>query len=699
VEDEVEEGTSHNVLSVTIATNDHSTEFAHVSAEGAPGHPYTISWAAAQHGWGPLAYDIMMEQATTLGGTLGPGDPSEQALRVWRHYATRRDVEKIRRRLSVLREEEAYDYRKAPKLLHELARMPETVRYIGEWKPYGARQENPTSAPLVLWHGGRPWVGPVEILPGSPKDQQHGPGIYLTTGASTARRYARGGGVVMRVEVEQPLRWLDDARVRLADAKAWAKNEPGLRHRREILADLDRNAARTVGDTILAEVLVNLCVNYEVLSGEHGPSLARWLVAQGIDAYAFKPPLFTTDESNEDWVVIFNPEKILSRRRATPAEVVDQPRLLPRKRSRNPVAKKRAKKKALGPLKLAEELAGYLNIEVDPYDFGWLLTDWNPALEDVQVDELSDEDRAAFTAWLREPRYTRGSVHGSPVDEAMRGDPLGVPSYLYFRDARPLGEGAWCVHFTARAFSTFKQGATIEMLGLSTHYQEKAQVSCERNLDEEIGLFERVYGFAFSVDQLTRAGHIRQARKKYGFSAILFQTDAGVSAYHVSDDEQQVVFPLCSEWNEHEITFENGSSEVWLTRPGEDDLPFKSLEAVTAYLEAEAAAPRRRANPAYRALPLAEVRRWRPVAARQGVSEVARGPGGFLPAYEAAKGQLDRLSPWWRARREAFLKRHLAQVKLHHEPLFTAKGEPTRRHLALIMWAYSPSPTALGGRR
>ena len=100
-------------------------------------------------------------------------------------------------------------------------------------------------------------------------------------------------------------------------------------------------------------------------------------------------------------------------------------------------------------------------------------------------------------------------------------------------------------------------------------------------------------------------------------------------------------------------------------------------------------------NPTHRALPLAEVLRWRQEAARRGVSEVARGPGGFLPAYEAAGGSLGRMSPWWRARREAFLARHLAQVAAHHERLFESDGLPTRRHLALVMWAYSPAPSRL----
>lgn len=90
-----------------------------------------------------------------------------------------------------------------------------------------------------------------------------------------------------------------------------------------------------------------------------------------------------------------------------------------------------------------------------------------------------------------------------------------------------------------------------------------------------------------------------------------------------------------------------------------------------------------------RLLPVALVQRIAPVAARRGVSAVARSPRGFYTAY--VRGNLD---PWWCARRDAFIGRHMAQARKHHEPLWK-NGEPTRRHLALVMWAASPTPTRL----
>jgi hypothetical protein len=100
----------------------------------------------------------------------------------------------------------------------------------------------------------------------------------------------------------------------------------------------------------------------------------------------------------------------------------------------------------------------------------------------------------------------------------------------------------------------------------------------------------------------------------------------------------------------------------------------------------------------HRFLPLATIARYEPLARKRGVSEVARGPSGFLPAYKRA-GAATKLSDYWRRKREAFIARHMAQVEERNEPLWDLDGRPSRRHLALIMWAYSPMAGHLGARR
>ena len=100
----------------------------------------------------------------------------------------------------------------------------------------------------------------------------------------------------------------------------------------------------------------------------------------------------------------------------------------------------------------------------------------------------------------------------------------------------------------------------------------------------------------------------------------------------------------------------------------------------------------------YTALPLMEILPVLPLMQAWGVSRVARSRRGFLTAYEKARGNLFLLSgvyspkqeqPWTQVR-ENFLQRHMAQVKKNGEKLWDEEGLPTRRHLALVAWAYTP---------
>lgn len=79
-----------------------------------------------------------------------------------------------------------------------------------------------------------------------------------------------------------------------------------------------------------------------------------------------------------------------------------------------------------------------------------------------------------------------------------------------------------------------------------------------------------------------------------------------------------------------------------------------------------------------------------PAMEERDVSQVARSDRGFIAQYAAAEGDPDDLSDVWRDKRNAFLARHIAQASANGEPWWR-NGEPTRRHLALVAWAYSPT--------
>jgi hypothetical protein len=82
----------------------------------------------------------------------------------------------------------------------------------------------------------------------------------------------------------------------------------------------------------------------------------------------------------------------------------------------------------------------------------------------------------------------------------------------------------------------------------------------------------------------------------------------------------------------------------------------------------------------------AAAHKWEKLAASRGVSAVARSTRGFMRAYQKA-GTWARLPDAWKRKRDAFIARHMAQGK--SERLWK-DGKPSRRALALIMWAYMP---------
>jgi len=107
----------------------------------------------------------------------------------------------------------------------------------------------------------------------------------------------------------------------------------------------------------------------------------------------------------------------------------------------------------------------------------------------------------------------------------------------------------------------------------------------------------------------------------------------------------------------------------------------------------------RRADTDHELLDLTTVEALVPLMEELGISEVARSPRGFLTAYRRSGGDARRLTDEWRRRRRAFIARHMAQLVANDESLYDSRAEalrrPTRRHLALVAWAYSPDPRGI----
>jgi len=174
---------------------------------------------------------------------------------------------------------------------------------------------------ISVYTGSKVWDGPPRIGPSKKGHVEHGPGLYFTTSSEVARTYAKGQRTILRVELETPLRWLEDAVVPTTALVYWVGSRRGLRKKQAIIDDLMRSERRTEerlgAGMSYAAPLVNLMVNYEVITGDHGPALAEYLVSLGIDASHVR--------RGDTWVVLFNPAKVISWRKVRTDDPWDLP--------------------------------------------------------------------------------------------------------------------------------------------------------------------------------------------------------------------------------------------------------------------------------------------------------------------------------------------------------------------------------------
>lgn len=237
--------------------------------------------------------------------------------------------------------------------------------------------------------------------------------------------------------------------------------------------------------------------------------------------------------------------------------------------------------------KVQSWLFDYLDTEIDPYDFYDYIPEWMESVgikwksqDRPMAEDLKPTQRKKFRQWLIDEE--------KGIEWVSTGD-IYAPAYLYFDEVKKLPVGTWCIHFTkAEPFDAFEQGTTLEGLALSTHKSEKDTVDCSENLSEDLGIAETVFGFAFEAQAAQVAGMrldvMSYGLSRYGDNAVLFQTDGGIRAWHVGDEEYQVIFPLCSEYNI--IPMLNPDPiEIRIETEGGEEAVFDSLANVIAYVE------------------------------------------------------------------------------------------------------------------
>jgi hypothetical protein len=163
--------------------------------------------------------------------------------------------------------------------------------------------------PLIVYTGTEVWVGKPQIREARKGRVEHGPGLYFTTSRQTAMKYGKGRRTVLRVEIDPSFTWLEDATAPTEELVRWVLGQRGLRKKKEIIDDLVSRGERGLSPgTARVSALVNLMVNYEAITGPHGPALAEFLVEMGIGASHVR-------QGEEDWIVLFDPDKVVDWRR------------------------------------------------------------------------------------------------------------------------------------------------------------------------------------------------------------------------------------------------------------------------------------------------------------------------------------------------------------------------------------------------
>lgn len=136
---------------------------------------------------------------------------------------------------------------------------------------------------MTLWHGGRNLEFDYrDVLSHDKGRWEHGPGLYLTTHRATAERYAKGGRKLYRVTVSEG-RDIDDVLIPLQDMIDFVNQNIKGAKKSQIISDLRAIEQRRGTGMIMAEVIVNLCLNWSAIANSKTSILRQFLIDHGVD--------------------------------------------------------------------------------------------------------------------------------------------------------------------------------------------------------------------------------------------------------------------------------------------------------------------------------------------------------------------------------------------------------------------------------
>ena len=175
--------------------------------------------------------------------------------------------------------------------------------------------EDDASDQITMWHGGRSLeYSYQEIIGNKSKQMEHGPGLYLTTYYSVAAKYAKGGGKTYLVSFHRGIN-ISDVTLKLSDVFEFIKSNRFV-NKSELVDFINKKYK----ETIKAEYLLNLLINFDCMKPAVSAIVRQYLVNNGVD---YSVVHNFGGFGDQTVVVIFNP-KIITNVKVIPANQITQ---------------------------------------------------------------------------------------------------------------------------------------------------------------------------------------------------------------------------------------------------------------------------------------------------------------------------------------------------------------------------------------
>jgi hypothetical protein len=200
--------------------------------------------------------------------------------------------------------------------------------------------------------------------------------------------------------------------------------------------------------------------------------------------------------------------------------------------------------------------------DVDPYRYDYMIKRWAAdtdaeVSDDPTYDDLTKEDQKSFIAWL-EDHYD-----DLPVDEQ---DPN-----RYFNSPGFVSPSTWLIHFSDDARSIVDNGF------LYGAYEDSMHLTKYRKPDSGPIIFAFIAG--------TRDADAAADDGKYGDTAVMFQSSAAITAWHVGDEENQVIIDK-SDLKPRNLTYlYKLDSDTWAVGPEDHPYAQGSIRRVSTWVE------------------------------------------------------------------------------------------------------------------